>query len=75
LSTQRKPRPPACKAAWQAPSLNGWDDAWHSPGSLLPVCYKGNVVIKDRFPDREAVARKVSVGDRTTGILLTPDGK
>ena len=47
----------------------------HSPGSLLPVRDKGNVVIKYRFPSREAVAKKVSVGDRTTEIILTPDGK
>jgi hypothetical protein len=31
--------------------------------------------IRYSFPCREAVARKVSVEDRTTGILLTPDGK
>jgi hypothetical protein len=47
----------------------------HSPGSLLPVRYMGNVVLKYRFPGREAVAKKVSVGDRTTDIILTPDGK
>ena len=47
----------------------------HSPGSLLPVRYRGNVVIKYRFPGREAVAKKVSVGDHSTDIILTPDGK
>jgi len=43
--------------------------------SLPPLRYKGNVVINYRFPGREAVAKKVSVGDRTTDVILTPDGK
>jgi len=43
--------------------------------SLLPIRYKGNVVIKYRFPGREAVAKKVSVADHTSDIILTPDGK
>jgi len=28
-----------------------------------------------RYPGREAVAKKVSIGDRTTDIILRPDGK
>ena len=47
----------------------------HPEASGLPIRYKGNVVIKYRFPGREAVAKKVNVGDRTTDIILTPDGK
>jgi len=43
--------------------------------SALATISKGNVVLKYRFPGREAVAKKVSVGDRTTDIILTQDGR
>ncbi|HEY3320832.1 MAG TPA: VCBS repeat-containing protein [Planctomycetota bacterium] len=47
----------------------------YSPGAALPVRNKGDVVIKYRFPGGELIAKKVNVGERTTEVILTVDGK